>query len=101
MSLMSLTAVALGELIRKKEVTAVEAAAEALDAIEAREKNVHSFITVDAEGAIARATAVQEKIDAGFSSPLAGVPVAVKDNLCTAGMRTTCGSKILHNFVPP
>lgn len=100
MSLMSLTAVELGELIKKKEVTAVEAAAEALDAIEAREKVVHSFITVDAEGAIARAKAVQEKIDAGFSSPLAGVPVAVKDNLCTAGMRTTCGSKILHNFVP-
>lgn len=101
MSLMSLTAVELGKRIQKKEVSAVEAAREALAAIGAREEAVHSFVTVDEEGALARAEAVQKKIDAGeLISPLAGVPVAIKDNLCTAGMKTTCSSNILYNFVP-
>lgn len=101
MSLMSLTAVELGKRIQNKEVTAVEAAREALAAIGAREEAVHSFVTVDEEGALARAEAVQKKIDAGeLVSPLAGVPVAIKDNMCTAGMKTTCSSKILYNFVP-
>ena len=100
MSLMGLTAVRLGEMIKNREVTALEATREALDAIEAREASVHSFVTVDAEGALARARAVQQKIDEGFSSPLAGVPVALKDNLCTAGMRTTCSSRMLGNFIP-
>lgn len=100
MSLMSLTAVGLGKKIRNKEASAVEAVQEALTAIKAREKDVHGFVTVDAQGAIARAKEVQKRIDAGCDSPLAGVPVAVKDNLCTAGMRTTCSSNILHNFVP-
>lgn len=101
MSLMSLTAVELGKRIQNKEVTAVEAAREALAAIAAREEALHSFVTVDEEGALARAAAVQKKIEAGeLVSPLAGVPVAIKDNMCTAGMKTTCSSKILYNFVP-
>ena len=73
----------------------------ALDAIEKREAEVHSFVTVDREGALKRAKEVQAKIDAGeLTGPLAGVPVAIKDNMCTKGLLTTCSSKILYNFVP-
>ena len=98
---MSLTAVELGKQIQKKEVTAVDATREALAAIDACEKSVHSFVTVDAERAMQRAQEVQEQIASGsLTSPLAGVPVAIKDNMCTKGLKTTCSSKILYNFIP-
>lgn len=101
MSLMSLTAVELGRKIKEKEVTVEEAVTAALDAIEKREAQVHSFVTVDREGALKRAKEVQAKINAGeLTGPLAGVPVAIKDNMCTKGLLTTCSSKILYNFVP-
>ena len=101
MSLMSLTAVELGKQIQKKEVNAVDATREALDMIAEREKAVHSFVTVDAERAMQRAQEVQEQITSGkLTSPLAGVPVAIKDNMCTKGLKTTCSSKILYNFIP-
>lgn len=101
MSLMSLTAVELGRKIKEKEVTVEEAVTAALDAIEKREAQVHSFVTVDREGALKRAKDVQARIDAGeLTGPLAGVPVAIKDNMCTKGLLTTCSSKILYNFVP-
>ena len=96
MSLMSLTAVELGRKIKEKEVTVEEAVTAALDAIEKREAEVHSFVTVDREGALKRAKEVQAKIDAGeLTGPLAGVPVAIKDNMCTKGLLTTC-SHIIH-----
>ena len=101
MSLMSLTAVELGRKIKEKEVTVEEAVTASLDAIEKREAEVHSFVTVDREGALKRAKEVQAKIDAGeLTGPLAGVPVAIKDNMCTKGLLTTCSSKILYNFIP-
>ena len=101
MSLMNLTAVELGKKIKNKEVTVVEATKAALDAIDAKEEKVNSFVTVDREGALKRAEGVQKLIDEGkLAGPLAGVPVAVKDNMCTEGMLTTCSSKILGNFVP-
>ena len=101
MSLMNLTAVELGKKIKSKEVTVVEATKAALDAIDAKEEKVNSFVTVDREGALKRAEEVQKLIDDGkLDGPLAGVPVAVKDNMCTEGMLTTCSSKILGNFVP-
>ena len=101
MSLMSLTAVELGRKIKEKEVTVEEAVTAALDAIEKREAQVHSFVTVDREGALKRAKEVQANIDAGeLTGPLAGVPVAIKDNMCTKGLLTTCSSKILYNFIP-
>lgn len=101
MSLMSLTAVELGRKIKEKEVTVEEAVTAALDAIEKREAEVHSFVTVDREGALKRVKEVQAKIDAGeLTGPLAGMPVAIKDNMCTKGLLTTCSSKILYNFVP-
>lgn len=101
MNLMSLTAVELGRKIKAKEVTVEEAVGAALTAIEKKEKTVHSFVTVDKEGALKRAREVQKQLNAGeLQGPLAGVPVAVKDNLCTKGVRTTCASNMLHNFVP-
>ena len=101
MELMSLTATELGRRIQAKEVSAEEAVSAALDAIERKEKAVGGFVTVDREGALSRAKEVQHKILAGeLKGPLAGVPVAVKDNLCTKGLKTTCASKILYNFVP-
>ena len=101
MSLMSLTAVELGKKIKKKEVTVREAVQAALDAITAREEAVNSFVTVDAEGALAQADEVQKKIDAGeLTGPLAGVPDAIQENMCTEGLKTTCSSKILYNFIP-
>ena len=101
MDLMSLTAVELGEKIKNKEVTVKEAVEESLRRIEALEKDVNSFVTVDREGALKQAEEIQKKIDLGeLSGPLAGVPVAIKDNMCTEGLLTTCSSKILSNFVP-
>ena len=101
MSLMSLTAVELGRKIQEKEVTAVEATQAALEAIKAKEEKVNGFVTVDEEGALKRAEQIQAKIDAvELTGPLAGVPVAIKDNMCTQGMKTTCSSKILYNFIP-
>ena len=101
MYLMNLTAVELGKKIKNKEVTVVEATKAALDAIDAKEDKVNSFVTVDREGALKRAEEVQKLIDDGkLDGPLAGVPVAIKDNMCTEGLLTTCSSKILGNFVP-
>lgn len=101
MKLLALTAVELGKKIKAGEVTVEEATKAALDAMKAKEEKVHSFVTIDEEGALKRAKEVQKLIDDGIlTGPLAGVPVAIKDNLCTKGMRTTCSSKILENFVP-
>lgn len=101
MKLLTLTAVELGKKIKAGEVTVEEATKAALDAMKAKEEKVHSFVTIDEEGALKRAREVQKLIDDGIlTGPLAGVPVAIKDNLCTKGMRTTCSSKILENFVP-
>ena len=101
MSLMSLTAVELGRKIKAKEVTVTEAVQAALSSIREKEAKVNSFVTVDEEGALKRAKQVQKQIDEGvLTGPLAGVPVAIKDNMCTEGMPTTCSSKILGNFIP-
>jgi aspartyl-tRNA(Asn)/glutamyl-tRNA(Gln) amidotransferase subunit A len=98
---MSLTAVELGKKIKAKEVSVEEAVRAALSAIKAKEAAVNSFVTVDEEGALAQAAEVQQKIDAGvLTGPLAGVPVAIKDNMCTEGLLTTCSSKILYNYIP-
>ncbi|MBR3645355.1 MAG: Asp-tRNA(Asn)/Glu-tRNA(Gln) amidotransferase subunit GatA [Lachnospiraceae bacterium] len=101
MSLMSLTAVELVKKIANGEVKVVDAVNEALTQIEKKEQAINSFVTVDREGALKRAKEVQALIDEGkLSGPLAGVPVAIKDNMCTTGLLTTCSSKILGNFVP-
>ena len=102
MDLMQFTAVELGKKIKNKEVTVKECVEAALAQIDVVEGKIHSFVTIDREGALKKAEEIQAKIDAGeLTGPLAGVPVAIKDNMCTEGMVTTCSSKILYNFVPP
>ena len=102
MSLMSLTAVELAKKIKAGETTAVEAAKDALAQIKEKEESIHSYVTVlDEAQILEKAGEVQKKIKAGeLTGPLAGVPVAIKDNMCTEGILTTCSSKILGNFVP-
>ena len=101
MEILSLTATELSEKIKQKEITVVEATKAVLEQIKKAEPVINSYVTVDEEGALAQAEEVQKKIDAGeLTGPLAGVPVAVKDNMCVEGQLTTCSSKILYNFKP-
>ena len=101
MSILDLTAVELGKKIKAKEITVVDAVKASLEQIKKLESVVHAYVTVDEEGALKRAEEVQRRIDDGtLTGPLAGVPVAIKDNMCTKDLLTTCSSKILYNFVP-
>ncbi len=102
MSLMNLTAVELGKKIKAKEVSAAEAAKDALEQIRQKEEQYNCYVSVvDEAEVIKRAEEVQKQIEDGtLTGPLAGVPVAIKDNMCTKGMLTTCSSKILSNFKP-
>jgi aspartyl-tRNA(Asn)/glutamyl-tRNA(Gln) amidotransferase subunit A len=89
------------QLIRK-ERSAVEITQEALDRIQALEPKLHSFLSVTSEHALEQARQVDAKIAAGEEiGLLAGIPIGIKDNMCTKGIRTTCSSRILENFVPP
>lgn len=86
----------------KKERSAVEITQEALDRIAQLEPKLKSFLCVTADRALEQARQVDAKIAAGEEiGLLAGIPIAIKDNMCTEGIRTTCGSKILENFIPP
>lgn len=101
MSILDLTALELGKKIKAGEITSLQATEAVIKQIKAVEEQVHSYVTLDEEGAMKRAKEVQAKIEAGtLTGPLAGVPAAIKDNMCTKDMRTTCSSKILENFVP-
>ena len=101
MSILDLTALELGKKIKAGEITSPQATEAVIKQIKAVEEQVHSYVTLDEEGAMKRAKEVQAQIEAGtLTGPLAGVPAAIKDNMGTKGMRTTCSSKILENFVP-
>jgi aspartyl-tRNA(Asn)/glutamyl-tRNA(Gln) amidotransferase subunit A len=89
------------DAIRAKTRSAAEVCREALTRIEALDPQLHAFNTVVADQALARAEAIDRDLDRWRTAPLAGVPVALKDNLCTLGVRTTASSRILENFVPP
>ena len=102
MSLLNMTAVELGKKIKAGEVTVAEACKAALEQIKATEDKLNCYVKVlDEETIMERAEQVQSQIDAGeLNGPLAGVPVAIKDNMCTEGITTTCSSRILYNFNP-
>jgi len=72
-----------------------------LDRIKRIDKNIHSFLSVTEEKALQQADAADKQIASGTAEPLCGIPFSLKDLLCTKGVKTTCGSKILENFVPP
>ena len=96
-----MTALELGKKIQAKEVSAVEAAKEALGQIKKLDGSLNCFVTVEEDSVLKKAEEVQKKIDAGeLAGPLAGVPAAIKDNMCAEGVRTTCSSRMLENFVP-
>lgn len=100
-NILEYTALELSALIKEGKVTASDALEAVLSRIDAVEEKLHCYVTVDKEGARKRAQEVQKRIDGGeLCGPLAGVPVAVKDNLCTKDLLTTCSSKILNNFIP-
>lgn len=102
MELFKYTAHQLHEKLVSKEISAVELTQSVLERVDAVEKNVQAYITQTRAGALAQAKAVDDKISQGQAiSPLAGIPGALKDNMCTEGVKTTCASQILAGFVPP
>jgi len=96
-----LTAHEAHQLLSKREVTSRELTQAVLDRIEAVDEKVRAYLTVSVEPALRQADEADERLSRGEAGPLTGVPVAVKDNMCTRGVRTTCGSRILEEFVPP
>ena len=96
-----LTAHAAADLLRRKEVTSLELTRSVLDRIAAVDGRVKAFVTVTAELAEQAARAADARIGRGETGHLTGVPVIIKDVLCTEGVRTTCSSKMLEHFVPP
>ena len=101
MDILDLTAVELGRKIREHEIRVVEATEASLAQIEKLEPQLNCYVTITKEQALKQAKEVQKRIDdKTLTGPLAGVPMAIKDNMCLEGLPTTCSSKILENFVP-
>ncbi len=99
---MSFTVEELHKLYASGEARPSDICRAALDRIEKDNERLNAWITINREGALKLAEAMDADIQTAINQqPLAGVPVAVKDNMCTAGIRTTCGSRILGNYVPP
>jgi aspartyl-tRNA(Asn)/glutamyl-tRNA(Gln) amidotransferase subunit A len=101
MSLHKLTIHELKEMLARRKVSAVELTRDVLQRIEKVEDRVKAYITLDREKALAQAEAADKELKDGTGGALCGIPLSIKDVLCTDGMRTTCGSRILENFVPP
>ena len=88
-------------MLDSKEISAVELTEQYLDRIEKSVKEINSYITVCKENALADAKKAQEVIDSGNSGAFTGLPISVKDNICTLGVKTTCASHMLDDFIPP
>ena len=91
----------LREMLDSKEISAVELTEQYLDRIENSDKEINIYITVCKENALADAKKAQEVIDSGNSGAFTGLPISVKDNICTLGVKTTCASHMLDDFIPP
>lgn len=102
MKLNQLTAHELHGMLTKKEVSAVEIAESVYERIDQVEEKVKAIVTLTKDIALKQAAQIDEKVKNGENiSPLAGIPAVIKDNMCTKGVKTTCSSKMLENFVPP
>jgi aspartyl-tRNA(Asn)/glutamyl-tRNA(Gln) amidotransferase subunit A len=101
MELHSLGISELRKLLDGKEVTVREVVESVYRRIDALENRIQAFVTLTREKALEMASRSQEMIDRGCSAPLLGIPMAIKDNMCTRGVKTTCSSKILSSFIPP
>ncbi len=100
-SLYRLSLSQLAPLLARREVSPVEVTEQFLTRIDERDGELHTFITVDEAGARAQAQEAEARLKRGEATPLTGVPLALKDVMVTKGLRTTCGSRILENFLPP
>lgn len=101
-SICEMTAEEIGKAYREKTLTVPEVVKAFLDNIEKEDEKIKAYITVCREEALKKADEVQAMFDAGKEmGALAGIPIAIKDNICTKGVRTTCASKMLENFIPP
>lgn len=101
MELNQLTIHELHKKLREGETTSVEITEAVFKRIDAVEDKIHSFITITKDLAFEQAAKADEALRNGKGGPLTGIPIALKDLLCTKGTRTTCGSHILDNFIPP
>ena len=97
----NLTAAQLATKLHSKEISAPEVTKAFLDRIESEDEKYGAFLAVDAERAMAQANEAQKMLDSGSAGPLAGIPIAIKDNISTEGIETTCASKILKGYIPP
>ncbi len=100
MDLYALTLAKARELLAQGEISSVELTSALLDRIARHDHKIKAFLTVDTQGALAQARAADDCIARGHASPLTGIPIALKDLLCTQGVKTTCGSRILEDFIP-
>ena len=102
MDITKLTVHELQDKLKNKEITVLDITRAYSDRIKEKEKDVQAFVTVLTEDAIKEAENIQNKIENGeINSPFAGIPIAIKDNICTKGVKTTCSSKMLENFIAP
>ena len=101
MDILNMTALEIGLAIKEGKITSVEATKAVIDAAKAIDESINAYITLCADEALAKAAEADKRIAAGeLTGPLAGVPIAIKDNICTKGVKTSCASKILGDFKP-
>jgi len=98
---MQVTIKEASKLLKDKKISSIELTSEYLERIDSVESNLRALVTVTGEQALEQARKADEVIAAGKNGPLTGIPIVIKDNMCTRGVRTTCSSKMLENFIPP
>ena len=102
MDITELTVHELQEKLKNKELTITEITKAYVDRINSKEKDVQAFVTTLTDEATKQAEEIQEKVNKGeITGEFAGIPIGIKDNMCTKGIKTTCSSRMLENFVSP